>query len=144
MVQITVGVKLGYATARVDEVIPTYTYLPNITGIPALGSTPSTHNVTDLSNTQKVYIAGLTDNGGNLDFPCNFTKEILTAVETAMTAQKTATQEWCVEFPAPLAKRCYFEGTVSQVYNSSADVDTPLTGTLSIIPSTELLWEDIV
>lgn len=144
MAQISLGVKLGYANAVTPRnAAPTYSYIPDVTGIPSLGSAPSTHDVTDLENTSKVYIKGLTDVGGNLDFPCNFTPAVIDAIDDAITAQETQAQEWCVEFPAPLSKRAYFNGEVSPVFNESVDVDAPITGTISIVPNSEIKWEDI-
>ena len=67
MAQISQGIKLGYAVATEAPARPgSYTYIPDITGIPALGASPSTHQVTDLDNTSHVYIKGLADIGGNL------------------------------------------------------------------------------
>lgn len=145
MAQISLGIKLGYAVATEAPTRPSsYTYIPDITGIPALGAAPSTHQVTDLDNTAHVYIKGLPDVGGNLDFPCIFTSEVIDAVDTAITAEDGgATHEWAVEFPAPLSKRAYFNGQASMVFNESVDVDAPVTGTLSLIPNTEIEWEDI-
>jgi len=144
MAQISLGIKLGYANAVTPRnAAPTYSYIPDVTGIPSLGSAPSTHDVTDLENTSKVYIKGLTDVGGNLDFPCNFTPAVITAIDGAITAQETQAQEWCVEFPAPLSKRAYFNGEVAPVFNESVDVDAPITGIISIVPSSEIQWEDI-
>ena len=144
MAQISEGIKIGYATA-VDPrtVAPTYVYISDVTGIPALGSAPSTHDVTTLANSAKVYIKGLVDAGGNLDFPCIFTSTVIDEVATAITAQDSATQEWCVEFPAPLSKRFYFNADASPIYNESVDVDAPVTGTLSLVPSSEIEVEDI-
>lgn len=142
MAQISLGIKLGYANAVDPRVTaPNYSYVPDVTGIPALGSAPSTHDVTDLENSSKVYIKGLTDVGGNLDFPCNFTPEVIGAIDSAIDAQELAPQEWCVEFPAPLSMRAYFLGEASPVFNESVDVDAPITGTISIVPNGEILWE---
>jgi hypothetical protein len=145
MAQISLGVQLK-SGEMADDVRPTiYTAIPDLTGIPALGSAPSTHDTTDLDNTQKVYIKGLPDIGGNLDFPCIFTTAILTAVDGAITEEEGGMiHEWAVEFPAPLSKRAFFLGEASQVFNESVDVDSPITGTLSLVPNSEIEWEDIV
>ena len=145
MAQTSKGIKLGYAVAATprNATPDSYTYIPDITGVPSLGASPSTHDVTDLENTSKVYIKGLTDVGGNLDFPCNFTSEVITKVDTAVTDELTEIHEWAVEFPAPVAIRAYFNGEASIVFNESVDVDAPITGTLSIIPNSEIKWEDI-
>lgn len=145
MAQISQGIKLGYAVATEAPARPgSYTYIPDITGIPSLGASPSTHQVTNLDNTSHVYIKGLADIGGNLDFPCIFTSEVIDAVDTAITAEEDGTEhEWCVEFPAPLSKRAYFQGEASMVFNESVDVDAPITGTVSLVPNSEIEWEDI-
>jgi len=144
MAQTTYGITLGYGTAvdpRTEA--PTYTLIPDITGIPSLGASPSTHDVTTLTDASHKYIQGLMDIGGNLEFPCNFSSEILTAIDTAKTEEESGTtHEWAIEFPAPINKRAYFNGEVS-IYNDSADVDAPLTGTVAITPNTEIEWEDI-
>ena len=145
MAQISQGIKLGYAVATEAPARPSgYTYIPDITGIPALGASPSTHQVTNLDNTSHVYIKGLGDVGGNLDFPCIFTGDVIDAVDTAITAEEGgASHEWAVEFPAPLSKRAYFQGEASMVFNESVDVDAPITGTVSVVPNSEIKWEDI-
>lgn len=144
MAQISKGIKIGYASATTPRTeAPTYTYFKDITGIPSLGSAPASHDVTTLDDESHVYIKGLFDVGGTLDFPCNFTSTILTAVETCLTAQESGQQEFCVEFPAPLSKRAYFNGEASPVFNESVDIDSPVTGTLSVVPNSTIEWEDI-
>ncbi len=145
MAQISKGIKLGYAVATSPRTqAPVYTYIPDLTGIPALGGAPATHQTTTLENTSHTYIKGLPDSGGNLDFPCIFTSAVIDAVDTALQAEDGGTiHEWAVEFPAPLKKRAYFNGEVAIVYNESTDVDAPVTGTVSLIPNSEILWEDI-
>lgn len=145
MAQISKGIKLGYAVAvdpRTEA--PTYTYFSDITGIPSLSATPTTHDVTTLDDAAHVYIKGLVDIGGTLDFPCNFTPELIAEVEACISAGQSDDLEFCVEFPAPLSKRYYFNGEASMVVNDSVDVDAPVTGTLSIIPNTTIEAEDIV
>jgi hypothetical protein len=146
MAQISLGIKLGYATITAIGQRPSgsYTYISDITGIPALGAAPTTHDTTTLENTAHVYIEGLVDVGGNLDFPCLFTSTVIDAIDTAITAEDAGTlHEWCVEFPAPLSQRAYFAGTASHVFNESVDVDAPVLGTVSLVPNSEILWEDI-
>jgi uncharacterized repeat protein (TIGR02543 family) len=139
MAQISKGVRLGYGQMSGANRPTTRTYLPDLTGIPALGSAPSTHDVTTLDDAMHVYIKGLTDVGGSMEFPVLFTPAIINAVDTAIGL--TTPLEWCVEFPYPLGKRAYFIGEASKVFNESVDVDAPLTGTLVIVPKTEIKWE---
>lgn len=139
MAQISKGVRLGYGQMSGVTRPSSRTYLPDLTGIPALGSAPSTHDVTTLDDTMHVYIKGLVDVGGSMEFPALFTPAIIDAVDTAMALSNPL--EWCVEFPYPLGKRAYFIGDASKVYNESVDVDAPVTGTLAIVPKTEIQWE---
>ena len=76
-----------------------------------------------------------------MDFPCIFTDEIIDEVDTAVGLQDTNVLEWAVEFPMPLGRRAYFTGEASSVYNESIDVDAPVTGSLSVVPSSEIAWE---
>ena len=139
MAQISKGVRLGYGQMSGESRPSTRTYLPDLTGIPALGSAPSTHDVTTLDDNMHIYIKGLTDVGGSMEFPALFTSAIIDAVDTALGL--TTALEWCVEFPYPLGKRAYFIGEASKVYNESVDVDAPITGTVAIVPKTEIRWE---
>lgn len=141
MAQISKGIRVGYG-AKSGATRPTsYTFLPELTGIPSLGASPSTHQRTTLNDSMHRYIKGLVDVGGNLDFPCIFTKDIIEVVETAKTAQNSSILEWCVEFPLPLGKRMYFTGEISAPFNESVDVDSLVVGTVSIIPTSEILME---
>ena len=140
MAQISKGIRLGYMVWGTSP--KAYTFLPDLTGIPALGATPSTHQRTTLNDSMHRYIKGLVDVGGNLDFPCIFTDEVIDAVDTAITAQGSSTLEWAVEFPLPLGTRMYFTGEVSKAFNESVDVDAPITGTVSIVPTSPILMED--
>lgn len=140
MAQISKGIRLGYMASGTSP--KAYTFLPDLTGIPALGATPSTHQRTTLNDSMHRYIKGLVDVGGNLDFPCIFTDEIIDAVDTAITAQGSGTLEWAVEFPLPLGKRMYFTGEVSKAFNESVDVDAPIIGTVSIVPTGSILMEN--
>ena len=141
MGQISKGIRVGYGN-MVGVTRPTsYTFLPELTGIPALGATPSTHQRTTLSDSMHRYIKGLVDVGGNLDFPCVFTSDIIDAVDLAIVEQTTDTLEWCIEFPMPLGRRAYFTGEVSHTFNESVDVDALVTGTVSIVPTGVITWE---
>lgn len=144
MAQTTYGIKVGYADSAKERVGLTYTYLSDITGIPSLGSTPNAIDVTTLTDASHKYIEGLMDIGGALEFPCLFSSTLIGEVDTAVLAEEGRTEhEWCVEFPTPIAKRYYFNGTVS-LYNDSGDVDSALTGIVAITPSTVIESEDIV
>jgi len=142
MAQLSKGVRLGYG-AMVGESRPTaYTFIPDLTGIPALGAVPSTHQRTTLMDSMHRYIKGLVDVGGNLDFPGIFTDEMIDEVDDAIALQDGGdVLEWCVEFPMPLGRRAYFTGEASEVFNESVDVDAPVTGSVSLVPTSEIRWE---
>ncbi len=146
MATLSKGVQLGYAdhvSPRVSA--PEYEYLTDITGIPALGASPASHQVTTLSDTQHVYIKGLQDVGGTLDFSCVLTEDLIDDVLAIIDKQDEGDViEWCVEFPAPLSQRAYFTGEANYVFNEAVEVDAPIMGTLSIVPSSAILWESTV
>ena len=92
MGQISKGIRLGYG-AMVGSTRPSsYTFIPELTGIPALGASPSTHQRTTLNDSMHRYMKGLMDVGEPLDFPCIFTSEIISDVDDAITAQGTSTR----------------------------------------------------
>ncbi len=134
MATLSKGVTLGYSING-----GAYATLPDITGIPALGASPASHQVTTLSDTQHTYIKGLQDVGGTLDFSCVFTSALITAVNTAIVGQTTPTNvEWKVTFPAPLSKTAIFKGEANPLFNEAVEVDAPIMGTLSIVPTSAI------
>jgi uncharacterized repeat protein (TIGR02543 family) len=142
MAQISKGIRLGYGIKAGATRPDAYAFIPELTGIPALSASPSTHDRTTLMDSVHRYIKGLVDVGGNLDFPCIFTNDIIDSVESAIALQNAGnTLEWCVEFPEPLGRRSYFTGEASAVYNESVDVDAPLTGSLSLVPTSIVVGE---
>lgn len=141
MAQLSKGIRVGYGVKSGETRPTSYTFIPELTGIPALGASPSTHQRTTLMDSMHRYMKGLIDVGGSLDFPCIFTDEIIDEVDTAVGLQDTNVLEWAVEFPMPLGRRAYFTGEASSVYNESIDVDAPVTGSLSVVPSSEIAWE---
>jgi len=143
MATLSKGVQLGYADHVSPRLAPpTYDYLTDITGIPALGASPASHQVTTLADAQHVYIKGLQDVGGTLDFSCVLTEDLIDDVLAIIDDQLSPTAiEWCVEFPSPLLQRAYFTGEANYVFNEAVEVDAPIMGTLSIVPSSAILWE---
>lgn len=142
MAQLSKGIRLGYGIKAGATRPTSYTFIPELTGIPALGATPTSHQVTTLTDSMHRYIKGLIDVGGNLDFPCIFTDDILDSIDSAIVLQDAGNViEWCVEFPMPLGRRAYFTGEASEAFNESVDVDAPVTGTVSLVPTSEIGWE---
>lgn len=146
MATLSYGVQLGYAEAVVAPARPVaYTYIPDLTGVPALGASPASHQVTTLDQAQHTYIKGLQDIGGTLDFSCVFTEAVIDEIDDVVTLQADDPYkvEWCVEFPSPMSMRAYFTGEASVVFNEAVEVDAPIMGTISIVPSSEIKWEAV-
>lgn len=144
MAQLSVGMSVEYGESISGAKPASWTVIPDITSIPAMGGTISTHDVTTIYNTMKVYIEGLPDVGGTLGFAANFTPELFQVVETIIATQKTGKKHaFAVSYPAPLSKRVWFIGTVAPLSSDEAGVDAPLTCTVNITPATDFTWEDI-
>lgn len=143
MAQLTVGIKLEWvADSAGTEPTSGWKAVPDITSIPTLIGEPSTHDVTTLSDIQKVYIEGLPDNGGTLGFSVNMTPEVLAAVEEIQTAQETANPWFRVALPKPLQKAYVFRGTVGTISNDELAPDNPIAGKLNITPSTPMTFKE--
>lgn len=152
MAQLSAGmsVQYGQVNDRLMTTPPTsWTDIPDITSVPAMGGNISTHDVTTIYNTNKVYIEGLPDVGGTLGFAANFTKELYDEVESIRALQDSGSKAnppkymaFSVTYPAPLSKRVWFLGTCAPVASDEAGVDAPLTCTVNITPSSDFKWTD--
>lgn len=144
MAQSTAGIKVYYGESTVTLGVPaiptSWTEIPDITGTPAMHSAPSTIDVTPLSETQqKRYINGLQDLGGAFEFPANMTPELVAAVAAAAAAPASGNaRAFSIVFPAPLAKRYWWTGTVQPVKPGEASVDAAATTTVYISQETPL------
>ena len=134
MALISKGIKLSYGTAGQTT---TYTDLTNLQEIPDLGGTSDSIDVTTLADSAYVYINGLKNNGDNLGF-----KFLYDATQfTTLAGFGDTKKAWKVSLPADGAttKTCTFEGTCSVVFDG-VGVNSALTYTLSIKPSTAMTW----
>ena len=143
MAQISKGIRLMWGAVGSDGRASVRTLIPDVKSVPALGSTPNTLQTTDLMDDKHTYIKGLQDIGGALEFTCNYTIDVINAIDDAVLAQDSGEVEWCVEFPAPLNKRVYWIGEVEPVFNTDVAVDAVVEGTIAIVPNTILQMEDI-
>lgn len=133
MAQISKGVSVKYKIGSgTDKVIP------DLTSIPSLGSAPSTHDATTLSDGMKVYVEGLMDLGGALSFGALFTDELFQAVEEMNQATDEIT--YTIEFPAPLGKKVTFTGTCAPIAPNEVSVDGVLTASVNITPTSVFTW----
>lgn len=143
MAQISKGIRLLWGVVESGDRASVRTLIPDIKSVPALGSTPNTLQTTTLQDEKHTYIKGLQDIGGALEFTCNYTLDVINAINQAVEAQNEGEVEWCVEFPAPLNKRVYWKGEAEPVFNTDVAVDAVVEGTVAIVPNTVLEMEDI-
>lgn len=147
MAQITAGIKVLFGTGSGtggNTPPTTWTEFPDITSTPALSVEPGTIDVTTLAETEmKVYIESLKDMGGALAFEGWYTPELIAAVDAALLVDPE--KLWlCVAYPAPVAKRVQWKGTVAECLPGEAGVDGALPTTLYITPNTEMDTVDLV
>lgn len=139
MAQLTVGTVLEYGESADGTADPTsWTKISDVTSIPTLVGDPSSHDVTTLSDVQKVYISGLPDNGGTLGFGVLLTDEVATTVTDIMTKQKTKTIKYRVGMPEPFGRCFKFTGEISALANDEITPDNPLTGKINITPTSSV------
>jgi hypothetical protein len=109
-----------------------------VTGIPALGTAPASHDVTELLDTAHKYIKGLADSGGSLDFSCNFSSTLVTLINTAVAGGPATV--WTVTFPTTPPVVATFTGDANPLFTDAVEVDAPITATLSIIPTSAITF----
>jgi hypothetical protein len=150
MAQNTAGITLKYGEATIGTggaiTWPlTWTTIPDVVSVPAMGAAPAKLDATTLAETkQKVYIDGLMDLGGSLEFEANMTPELLAVTDVCTGAPATG-KVWAfaVEFPAPLSQRYKWIGQMSPVLPGEAGVDAVVRTKLYISQETEIVAEDI-
>lgn len=148
MAQSTAGIKLYYGESTVTDNVPaiptSWTEIPDITGVPAMGSSPNKLETTTLAElVQKTYINGLQDLGGTFEFPANMTPALVSAVALANAAVGTGkARAFKVSFPAPLSLGYWWTGEVEIVKPGEASVDAVTTTTVYISQATALTAVD--
>lgn len=108
------------------------TELTNLQEIPELGGEVEAIEITTLADTAHVYTDGLLNYGDSLAFKFLYEKAQFTALN-----KLSGTQEWRVELPD--GATCSFDGSCS-VKLDGAGVAAALTYTLSVKPSSEMVW----
>ena len=148
MAQITAGIKVYYGDSTVTlnvPAIPTvWTEIPDITGIPSMSASPAKIETTTLAElSQKTYINGLMDLGGSFEFPANMTPALIDAVTAAAADPASGkVRAFSIVFPAPLALRYWWTGTVLPVAPGEAGIDAAVTTTVYISQATALTEVD--
>lgn len=126
MAVISKGIKLSY---KVDQA---FVALTNLQEIPDLGGETESIEITTLADAAHMYTDGLKNYGDSLAFKFLYEGTQFTALNGLSGAQ-----EWQVELPS--GETCTFGGS-SSVKLDGVGVNAALTYTLSIKPSTEMVW----
>ncbi len=144
MAQITNGSVLEYTIAPTagtkleDSATPLVWHeIEDVTNIPELIGTTGSIEVTRIKDRAKTYIPGLADNGGNLDFTCHFTPELVAAVDEILAAQVTKEIGFRVRVPLPANLQFFFKGQVAKLTNDAIESEGVLSAKLSIFSSSE-------
>ena len=136
----TIGIKLGYCVETTAGSRPTsgYTNIPDIKDIPAIESTPSQLEVTNLVDTHRRYIPGVIDSGNDFQITANMTAALKTAwnsmVSAANTAWESGKSTW-FEISIPNFDSFYLAGRPTELGVSQMGVDAVVEASLHIIPN---------
>ena len=136
----SIGIKLKYAVESSAGTRPSvsYTEIPDIKQIPEFLRTPSQLDVTNLVDTDKRYIPGVKDSGGDKAFTANLTADLKTkwaaAVSAAASAFASGKQTWW-EIAIPNFDSFYFSGQPVPLGMSGTGVDAVVETQLHIMPN---------
>ena len=141
----TIGVKIKYAVEASAGTRPTTTYtnIPDIKEIPAIESTPSQLEVTNLVDTHRRYIPGVIDSGNDFALTGNMTAALKSAwaslVSAADAAWASGKSTW-FEIAIPNFDSFYFAGRPTELGASQLGVDAVIEATMHIIPNQIAGW----
>lgn len=127
MATISKGIKLSYKSSG-----SSYTELTDLQEIPDLGGDKESIEITTLADSAHVYTDGLINYGDSLAFKFLYAKEQFTTLSGL-----NSVIEWKVDLPDSAS--CTFSGKCS-VKLDGVGVNSALTYTLSIKPSTAMVW----
>ncbi len=125
MAIISKGITLSYKKS--DDFIA----LTNLQEIPELGGEAEAIEITTLADPAHMYMDGILNYGDSLGFKFLYEKEQFSTLAGLGSA------EWKVELPDGAS--CSFTGSAS-VKLDGVGVNAALTYTLSVKPSTEMIW----
>lgn len=126
MAVISKGISLSYKNSD------NFVELTNLQEIPDLGGEVEAIEITTLSDSAHMYTDGLKNYGDSLAF-----KFLYEGAQFSTLGALEGVNEWKVTLPD--GETCGFSGT-SSVKLDGVGVNAALTYTLSIKPSTEMLW----
>lgn len=143
----TAGVHLKYAVEATAGTRPTtgYTDIPGVKSTPSLNPAPEALDATTLNEEEYVvYVQGLKDLGGSLEFNFNLTQAFLTAWDTLVTAAETAKASskatWFEIMIPGLTNSVYFKGVPADAGLPAMEVNSVLETTAYITPTGEPTW----
>lgn len=131
MAVISKGIKLSYKTTN------NFVDLTNLQEIPDLGGETEAIEITTLADAAHVYTNGIKNYGDALAFKFLYEAGQYATLNTL--AGKGEATEWKVTLPGEGGAACTFSGSCS-VKLDGVGVNAALTYTLSIRPSTEMVW----
>lgn len=140
-----IGIRLKYAVEATAGTRPTsgYTEIPDIKEIPEFLRTPSELDVTNLVDTDRRYIPGVQDSGGDKAFTANLTADLKTkwasCCSSAATAFASGKQTWW-EIAIPNFDSFFFSGQPVPLGMNSVGVDAVVETQLHIMPNTIAGW----
>lgn len=143
----TAGVHLKYAVEATAGTRPTtgYTDIPGVKSTPSLNPAPEALDATTLNEEEYiVYVQGLKDLGGSLEFNFNLTQAFLTAWETLVTASETGKASskatWFEIMIPGLTNSVFFKGVPADAGLPAMEVNSVLETTAYITPTGEPTW----
>ena len=143
----TAGVHLKYAVEATAGTRPTtgYTDIPGVKSTPSLNPAPEALDATTLNEEEYVvYVQGLKDLGGALEFNFNLTEAFLTAWTTLTTAYETGKASskatWFEIMIPGLTNSVFFKGIPADAGLPAMEVNSVLETTAYITPTGEPTW----
>lgn len=143
----TAGVHMYYAAEATANTRPTtgYVDIPGVKSTPSLNPAPEALDATTLNEEEYIiYVQGLKDLGGSLEFTFNLTQELLTVWETLMTAAATAKAAnkslWFQIVVPGLTNAVYFRGDPADTGLPAMEVNSVLETSMYITPTGEPVW----
>ena len=127
MAVISKGIKLSYTAEGTS-----YTDLTDLQEIPELGGEAEAIELTTLADAAHMFVDGILNYGDSLTFKFLYDK-----VQFTTLSELNGTIKWKVTLPDNAS--CSFEGTCS-VKLDGVGINSPLTYTLSIKPSSAMVW----
>lgn len=145
----TAGVHLKYAVEATAGTRPKTGYIdiPGVKSTPSLNPAPEALDATTLNEEEYVvYVQGLKDLGGALEFNFNLTEAFLTTWETLVTASETGKASskatWFEIMIPGLTNSVFFKGVPADAGLPAMEVNSVLETTAYITPTGEPIWDD--